>query len=114
MFKDLVIDGCSGSYHLGNTSLYNSLGQLWIFKLVADGHTVTGFYQFMQIGIEGMVRKTGKIRRSGGTIVSFCQRYPQYLRGNDGILPKSFIEIPYTKEQHCVRIFLLDRLVLLH
>ena len=58
MFKDLVIDGCAGSYHFSNTSFYNSLSHLWIFKLVTDSHTVTGFYQFMQIGVERMSPQT--------------------------------------------------------
>src|SRR6478735_4209223 len=105
MFKDLVIDSRAGSYHFGNTSFYNSLGQLWIFKLVTDSHPVTGFYELMQIGVDGVVRKTCKIRRCGCAIISFGQRNTQYLRSNDGILSKSFIEISYAEEQDGIRVF---------
>ena len=31
-----------------------------IFQLIADGYPVTGLYQFMQVGIQGMMRKPGQ------------------------------------------------------
>ena len=57
-----------------NAALDKFLGQLRVFQLVADGHTLAGSDEFGQISVEGMMRKTRHFIASGtSSVVTMCQ-----------------------------------------
>ena len=67
----MSLRGDAGCHQFGNAALNDTFCQFGIFQLVADGHTVTGFHQFMEISIQCMMRKTGELAGGGGAIISF-------------------------------------------
>ena len=88
--------------------------QLWIFKLFADSHTLPGPYELGKIGVEGMVRKSGKLDAPGIAVASARQGYAENFRSLDSINTHHLIEIANTEQQDCVRVFLLHLPVLRH
>ncbi len=59
LLKQLVTERDAGRNQLRDTSLYYFLGQLRIFKLVADSDFMTGPYKPRKINIQRMMRKSG-------------------------------------------------------
>lgn len=112
--KDIVIDRDTRRYKLRNAALDQLFGQLGVFKLLADSHTLAGSDQFRQVRIKGMVRKSREFYMLRHTVGTACQRDAEYLRSRDGIIGKSLVEIPYSEKQHSIGMFLFHLDVLLH
>ena len=76
-----------------DTSLYQTFGCLWIFKLFADGHSQAGPDQAGEILLNGVMGNTGKITVctvSGGFA---RERYTKDIRCFMCIFSKSLIEV---------------------
>ena len=112
--KHLVIEGDSRGHELRHPPLYDLLGKLGVFQLVADGDTEPGFYQFGQIGVEGMMRETGQrglAFRPGTSLGEDDSQDPGRLLG---VVPEGLIKITHAKQEHRIGILRLDAVVLLH
>ena len=57
MLKQFIVHSSSRSDHVSNSPLNNSFSHFGIFQLIANCYSIAGFYQFMEIGIQGMVRE---------------------------------------------------------
>ena len=88
MFKQFIIGGNTWCYHFCNATFYNSFCWFWIFQLIADSYTITCFYQFMQVSIQCMMRKTGQFTGSCSAIVSFGKCNAQHLEAMIASSPK--------------------------
>ena len=94
-----VLHGHTRRHQLRNASFHQLLGQLGVFQLVADGHPFTSPDELGQIGIKGVMGKSGHLVALVVAVVAMSQRDSQYSRGNDGIFAVSFIEVATTKQQ---------------
>ena len=114
--QHIVAHGHAGRDQLGDTTLDERLGELRVFQLIADGHTPASTYELGQIRVERMMRESGHLRLgyAARPIVAARQRDTQNAGRHDGILAIRLIEVAATKQQHCVRILLLEREELLH
>ena len=73
-----------------------------ILQLVTDGHTLTSTNQFGQIGVEGVMWKSGhfcwlSVRTVVLVAPGKCDA--KYLGGFSGILLIGFIKVTYTEEK---------------
>ena len=68
-----------------------------VFQLIADGYPVAGFYQFMQVSIQCMMRKSSQFTVRGRPVIPFRKCNPQYFRSLNGIFPECFIKIAHPK-----------------
>ena len=78
-FQKLRIVRKTGSDYLYNAALDQFLGQLGIFQLFTNGHFITGFHQFGQIRIYGVVRESGQFHICSRSVGSSGQNNPQSL-----------------------------------
>ena len=104
----------TGGDELGDAPLHQFLGQLGVFELVAYSHALAGAHQLGQVGVEGVVRKTGHLHALGSAIGAARERDAQYLAGHYGILPVGFIEVAHAVKQQGIGVLLLHREILLH
>ena len=99
-FQQLIIGESAGRNHFRYTPLYHPFRRFGIFQLVAHCHPVTGFHQFVQVGIECMMRETGQFGGMGYAVVAFGERNAEHLRCDDGIFPEGFIKIAHPEQHH--------------
>src|SRR5450432_1238030 len=95
VLQQFILCSGSGSHHFCNAPFHNTLGEFWIFQLVADGHPETTLHQFMEIGIQGMMWKTSQFTGSCGTIIPFCKCNAENPGCMNGVFTESLIKIPY-------------------
>ena len=57
--QDVVGHGDTRRHKFRDASFDKFLSKLRVLKLVADGHTLARPDEFRQIGVEGMIRKSG-------------------------------------------------------
>ena len=114
VLENLVVVGYTRRHQLGDAAFYNFLGKLWVFQLVADGHTLAGTHQLGQVGVEGVVRKTCQLHISSRSIGAPCKHDAQNVGSFDSIAAERFVEIAHSEQQQGIRIFRLDGIVLLH
>ena len=112
--ENIVVDADARSDKLGDATLYELLGHLRVFELLADSHTLSGSDQFRQIGVEGMVRKTGKLHILSRTIGTTSQRDTEYLACSYGIFRKGLIEVAHSEEQDSIGMLVFHLDVLFH
>ena len=111
--EDVIVQGNSGSHQFGDATLYNAFGLFGVFQLIADGHALSRFHQFGQIGVQGVVRKPGQFGLVPA-IVPVGKDNAQNFGGLYRVLPKGFIKVAHTEQQQRIRVFYLDGIVLLH
>ena len=87
---------------------------LRIFKLLTYCHTLPGSYQFGQIGVERMMRKSSQLYGSGFAVHPPCQCDTQYLRRLHRILTHALVEIAHTEKKNSIGVTLLHIGVLPH
>ena len=63
-------------------------GEFGVFELLADSDTLSGADKFRQIGVESMVRKTGKLDILRRTVGAAGEGYAQYFGCGDGVVGK--------------------------
>ena len=99
-----------------DTTAQRATGELRVFQLVADSHTLTGTDQLRQIGVEGMVREAAnsilrRVHRHHRHGMVKC--HTRNTADSHRILLVALIEIATAEEQHSVRVFLLQVSILL-
>ncbi len=110
----LVIERHTRCDQFRNAALDDCFGHFGILQLVADGDTESGFYQFGEIGVQGMMRKPGQCRLTFASVPPFCQDDTEDARGPDGIFSKGFVKIAHAKQEAGIGILGLDLVILLH
>ena len=103
-----------GRYHFYHFSFDNSLRQLWILHLFADSHTMAGIHQFVQIIIDGVIRKSRQGYFAGRAVGSFGEHNAKHFRRNDSIITECFVEITHTEENNGIAVLALYFLILTH
>jgi hypothetical protein len=114
MLQDVIVDRDTGSDHFRYPALDYGFGGFRIFKLFTDCHPLSGPYQSWQISIQSMVGKSCQFNEGGRAIGPPGESNAQYAGGFYRILAECFIEIPNPEKQNSIRIFALDRIILLH
>ena len=112
--QHIVVEGHAGSDELGYAALDQFLCQLGVFELFADGHTLAGTHEFGQIGIEGVMRKSGQLYILRHAVGTPRQGDAEYFRCLNSVVAESFIEIAHAEEQYCVGMLCLHLGILLH
>ncbi len=114
MIEHIVAKGHAGGDELGDAALYKFFCEFGVFELLADGDTLSGADKFRQIGVESMVRKTGKLDILRRTVGAAGEGYAQYFGCGDGVVGKSFVEVADTEQQYCVGMLCFHLDILLH
>ena len=76
MIEDVVVNRHSQSHQFGDAAFHKFLGKLWVFELLADGHSLTGTDKLGQIRVERMVRESRQLDKLSftGTVVAEAAR----------------------------------------
>ena len=114
LFQDAVAVGDTGCHQFDDAAFYQLLGELGVFQLLTDGYLQPGPNQLGQIGVEGVMRKACQLRGTWNGIGTFGQDDPQHLGRFYGIFTIGLVKISHPEEQHRIRIFRLEGVVLLH
>ena len=56
--QDIILQGNTWGNQFRNATFYKFLCQLWVFQLVADGHSPTRSYKLWEVCIQRMMWKT--------------------------------------------------------
>ena len=112
--KNIVVDRYARGDKLGDTALHQLLGELRVFELLANSHTLTCTHEFWQIGVEGMVGEAGKLHRLRHAIGTTGEGDAQNLRGSNSIGGKRLIEVAHAEKQHSIGVLCFHLEVLLH
>ncbi len=75
---------------------------------------MAGFYEFVEVGIQRMMRESGQIHKRSGAIGSFGEHDSEDFRRDNGVFIERFIKISYPEQQHGIGIPGFDGLMLLH
>ena len=114
LLQHIVIIGNARRDQFHHAALYQLFGQFRVFKLLAHSYFQSGANQLWQVRIQGMVRETSQFHVGGSTIGSFSEHDAQNLRRLHRVLAVSLVKIAHAKQQHRVRIFRLERVILFH
>lgn len=98
MLQHFIVSGDTRRYQFSYAAFHDAFGKFGIFELIADGHAVTCFHQFMEIGVQGMMGEACQFGGSGIAIIPFGKGNAQHLGSHNGVAAKGFIEIAYTEE----------------
>ena len=101
----LVANESSGCYNFNHFPLHDSLGQFWVFYLFANGNTISRFYQFWEIIIQGMIWESRQSNAGSFSIGPFGQDNSKDLGCNFRIFQKCFVEVTHPEKNQ--RIFIL-------
>ena len=113
--QHIVVDRDTGGHQFSNASLHQLLGQFGVFQLVADGYTLAGPDQLGQVGVQGMVRKSGHLDGLPSfAVVAFGQGNAQDVGGHYGVGRIGFVEIPATEKHDGIGMLGLQVEKLLH
>ncbi len=83
-----------------------------IFGFLAESDLFAGCNQFREIGIEGVLRKSGKLNSLGFPVQPSGKGNTQYLGGFDRILSESLVKVSYSEKHQSIGMFSLDLLEL--
>ena len=114
--KHVVGHGHPGRHQFGDAPLHELLCELRVFQLVAYCHALAGPYQLGQVGVEGVVRKSGHLclRPSPCPVAPPGERYAEYARCRHGVFAVGLVEVAAAEEQHCVGMLRLEVEELFH
>ena len=112
--KHIVVDGHTWCNQFRNATLHQFLGELRVFQLVANGHTLASPHQFRQIGIERMERETGHLHMLGLSVGTLGKGNPQYFGSYNRIFRIGFVKVATPKKHHCIRVFRFQLKILFH
>ena len=104
----------SGSDKLGDASSDKLFGELWVFKLLADGHTASGSDQFREVGVECVVGKSGEFDELSGSVGPAGECDAEYLARRYGIVGECFVEVTHSEEEYGVGMLFLHLGILPH
>lgn len=73
-----------------------------IFQLLTYSHPLPGSYELGQIGVEGMMRKSGKLDTACRPVKAARKGDAEYLGRRNSVLTEYLIEISDTEQQYGV------------
>ena len=112
--KHIVVDSHPRSNQFRDATLHQLLGELRVFQLVANGHTLSGTHQFRQIGVERMKREACHFHMLGLSVGTLGKGNPQYLGSYNRIFRIGFVKVSTPEKHHCIRMFRLQLKILFH
>ena len=101
-------------HQLDNAALDQSPDLLGILQLFADGDTFARPHQFGQVGVDGVVGKSGQLDIGGRAVGAPCERDAQNAAGLDGVVAERLVKVADPEKQDSVGMHRLDRVILLH
>lgn len=104
----------AGSDQFDDSPLHDSLDELGILELLAHGHPFPCPDEFRQIGIQRMVGKTGQLHIAGRSVRPAGKSNTQNTARTNGIFAERFVKVTHPEQQHCIAVYRLDGVVLLH
>src|SRR4030042_180703 len=114
MIEHIFIKGNPRRHEFRNSPFYNFFCQFRIFKLLADGNSLSCPYKPREICIKCMVRKSRKLYKRSCTISPPRKGYAKYFRCPDSIFTECLIKITNPEKQYRVRMLRLYTIILLH
>ena len=112
--QDIVAQHHTRSDQFDNASLDQTLSQLGILQLLADGYTLASTHQLGKVGVDGVVRKARQLDRCGRAVGTLGKCYAEDCRSLDGVVAEGFVEVAHTEEQDSIRVLGLEVVILLH
>ena len=113
--QHVVGEGHARRHQLGDAPLDELLGQLRVLQLVADGHALAGADELGQIGVEGVMWKSGHlVALHPCPVVAVGQRDAQYPGRRHGVLAVGLIEVAAAEEHQRVGVLRLQVEELFH
>lgn len=110
----IVIDRNARRDKFGDASFHQLLCELGVLELLTNGHTLPGSHKLREIGVEGMMRKSGQFNRLCRTVGTPCKCDAENFRSRYGVVAKCFIKISHTKQQHSIGMLLFHLEILFH
>ena len=113
--QHVVAHGHARRHQFRDAALHQFFRQFRVFQLVADSHSPTRPDKFRQIGVEGVMRKTGHlVAFPTVSVIASCQCDTQDTGSIHGIITISFIEITTTEQQQSIGMLRLQVEKLFH
>ena len=112
--QHIVGEGHTWCHQFRDASLHKFLGELGVFELVADGHTLTSPDEFWQIGIEGVMGEACHFVAFIVTVVPVCERDTKNLCCYHRILAVGLVEVTTTEQEHRIWVLRLQVEELFH
>ena len=112
--KHIVVDSHPRSNQFRNATLHQFLGELRVFQLVTNSHTLACPHQFRQIGVKRMEREARHFHMLGLSVGTLGKGNPQYLGSYNRIFRIGFVKVSTPEKHHCIRMFSLQLKILFH
>ena len=110
----VVRDGRARRYHAHHFPPNEPLGLGRVFHLLGDSHLHARRGEFVQVLLEGMIGHAAHGHGVFAVLVAGRERDLENLRRPHRVFAEHLVEIPRTKKQDAVRIFLFQRVELTH
>ena len=112
--QDIVAQHDARSHQFDHAALDESLHQLGVLQLLADGHTLARPHQLRQVGVDGMVGKSRQFDVRRRSVGAARERDAQNAAGLDRVVAEGLVEIAHAEQQNGVGMYCLDGVILLH
>ena len=112
--QNIVAQHHARRHQLNNAALDQSSDLLGILQLFADGDTFARPHQFGQVGVDGVVGKSGQLDIGGRAVGAPCERDAQNAAGLDRVLAERLVKVADPEKQDSVGMHRLDGVILLH
>ena len=112
--QDVVAQHDARSHQFDHAALDESLHQLGILQLLADGHALARPHQLRQVGVDGMVGKSRQFDVRRRSVGAARERDAQNAAGLDRVVAEGLVEIAHAEQQNGVGMYCLDGVILLH
>ena len=112
--QDVVAQHDARSHQFDHAALDESLHQLGVLQLLADGHTLARPHQLRQVGVDGMVGKSRQFDVRRRSVGAARERDAQNAAGLDRVVAEGLVEIAHAEQQNGVGMHRLDGVILLH
>ena len=113
------VEGRVGGVHAGgdelrDATLYELLGGLWVFELLAYCDAPAGTDELGEICVEGVVGESGELDILRGAVGTPGEGDAEDSAGGLGIVGECLVEVAHTEKEYGVGMLLLHLDILLH
>ncbi len=112
--EHVVGGGHAGRDKLGDAALDEFFCELGVFELFADGHALACAYEFREVGVDGVVRKSGHFDVLRHSVGAAGECDAENLRRCDGVFAVCLVEVAHAEQQHGVGMKGFHLEILLH
>ncbi len=112
--EHVVVEGDAWGDKLGDAALDEFLGELRVLELLADGHALARAHELGEVGVEGVMGKSGELDVLGRAVGAACEGDAEDLGCGDGVVGERLVEVAHAEEQHGVGMLLFHLEILLH